>query len=59
MKQKFVSMPYLMHFLKNLGIFTNYKPYILHSYYEYYPAIEDLKLVVSCTIVSNEILAHI
>lgn len=28
MKQKFVSMPYLVHFWKNLGIFTNYEPYI-------------------------------
>lgn len=52
-------MPYLMHFLKNLGIFTNYEPYIIHSYYGYYSAIEDLKSVVSFTIVSKEILAHI
>lgn len=59
MKQKFVSMPYLMHFLKNLGIVTNYEPYIIHSYYGYYSAIEDLKLVVSFTMVSKEILVCI
>lgn len=59
MKQKFVSMPYLMQFLKNLSIFANYEPYIIHSYYGYYSAIEDLNLVVSFTIVSKEILAHI
>jgi hypothetical protein len=59
MKQKLVSMPYLMYFVKNLGIVTNYESYIIHSYCGYYSAIEDLKLVVSFTIVSKEILAHI
>lgn len=59
MKQKFVSMPYLMHFLKKLGIFANYESYIIHSYYGYYSATEDLKLVVFSTIVSKEILVHI